>query len=324
MRFPLADWIDAHPECRFDLASSGMRGSVPAPPWPARRPGREVVAELRQALAHHLGVAPERLFLSHGASEGNGWVLGFLGRDAARQGRVPVLRVRYPEYPPLFEGARALGFAVRTEGAPADLAIVSRPRNPEGGLWAPEELANFSDGARQLLVDETFREFAEVRSVAVDGAPRLWTTGTFTKFYGGDDVRVGFVVAPPEAVGRFGRYVGLVSDELAPGSAAAALELLHGVRRVRAAVRSVFGRNLRAFAAAFPYAPLPAAPLFFDRLGERDGTLLARRCLQASVLVSPGAFFGRRHGVRVCLTRRNFPQGLEAYLRVRDRPGRRG
>ena len=317
MRFPLADWIRTHADVRYDLASSGMRGSVPPPLWPARRPRGEVAETLRLELARYLRVAPERLFLSHGASEANGWVLGWLAREVRRRGRTPVLRVRYPEYPPLFDGGRAYGFVVRGDLAAADVAVVSRPRNPEGDLWSLEELARFSDGARHLLVDETFREFAPVGSVAVAGTPRLWTTGSFTKFFGADEVRVGFAVAPPEAAGRFDRYVGIVSDELAPGSAVAALDLLRHVERVRAAVRAVVDRNLRAFAAAFPEAPSPRAPLHFDRLGRTSGRRLADRCLAASVLVCPGEFFGEARGVRLCLTRRDFPAALRAYLRVR-------
>ena len=74
MRFPLADWIDGHAECRHDLATSGMRGSVPAPAWPSRRPAAGAVDELHAELAEHLRVDPDRLALAHGASEANAWV----------------------------------------------------------------------------------------------------------------------------------------------------------------------------------------------------------------------------------------------------------
>ena len=317
MKFPLADWIDAHPDCRYDLASSGMRGSIPPPSWPERRPSAGVVEELRLELADHLRVAPTRLFLSHGASEANGWVLGHLARELGRGQSPPALRVRYPEYPPLFDGARAQGFVVHDDGGAVDVAAVSRPRNPEGDLWSAEQLARFSEGARHLVVDETFREFTGVPSVSAEGTRGLWATGSFTKFFGADEVRVGFAIAPPEAVGRFGRYVGLVSDEVAPASAAAALGLLRNLPGVRAAVRAVVDRNLRAWARGFPGTRPPTGPTHFDRSGRASGRRLAERCLAASVLVCPGGFFGDPGGVRICLTRRDFPSGLRAYLRVR-------
>ncbi len=319
MRFPLAEWIDRHPGCRFDLATSGMRGSLRPLPWPAQAPGRERIEELRSALAAHLGVARRRVFLSHGASEANSWVLAFLARLTA--GRAPLLRVEPPEYPPLPDAAARWGFRVRHDARPADVAVVSRPRNPGGDLWSVPRLEGWAGGARQLVVDETFREFADVPSLAREGRARLWTTGTFTKFYGADAARVGFAVAPPEAAAAFEHHVGLISDELAPGSAAIALGLLRDFPRVRKEVRAVVDANLRAFARALPGTALPRAPVFFDRPVPGGGDRIATRCLRASVLVCPGRLFGAPTGVRVCLTRRNFPAGLRAYLRVRAGAG---
>jgi len=322
MKFPLADWIDEHPDCRYDLATSGMRGSVAPPPWPVRRPDPLAPVELRRELADHLGVAPERVFLARGAQEANAWVLGFLARELGGPARSPVLRVQFPEYPPLFDAGRACGFAVRGDRAAAELAVVSRPRNPEGDLWSEEEVARFGEGSRHLLVDETFREFSDTPSLSVEGSLRLWTTGSFTKFFGGDEARVGWAVAPPEQAERFGHRVGLLTDELAPASAATALGLLRGLGAMRRAVRRVLDRNLRALARACPGTPRPVAPLFFDRAPRESGRQLAERCLAGSILVCPGVFFGEPRGVRICLTRRNFPDGLKAYLSVRRRAPR--
>jgi len=319
-RFPLADWIDAHPECRYDLATSGMRGSVPPPPRPRGRPGRELEEVLRQELADHLGVAARRVLLSHGASEANAWVLGHLAGELRRSGVPPVLRVRLPEYPPLIDGGRAHGFRVVGESAPAEVAVVSRPRNPEGDLWTAEAIEGFSEGCRALIVDETFREFTRAPSMALAGQRRLWVTGSFTKFYGADEARVGYVVTPPEVPERFVRYVGLGSDEVAPLSCGMAIGLLRRFPEWRRAVHAVLDPNLGAFRRAYPGRPDPAAPLFLDRLARGSGHRLAERCARASVLVAAGEFFGSRNAVRVCLTRRNFPAGLRAYLRIRGPP----
>ncbi len=315
-RFPLSDWIDGHLSCRHILGVSGMVGSVPPPRWPVRRAPASAPEELRAALARHLRVDRRRVFLSHGASEANGWVLAYLARRAGP--RAPRLRFEPPEYPPLFDAGRAVGFRPVPVG-PAEVAVVSSPRNPEGDLWPRERLERFADAATALLVDETFREFAGSPSVAVDGRPRRWATGSFTKFYGADEVRVGFAVAPPGETEAFGRFVGLVSDEVAPASAATALALLRSHRRVAASVRALLDRNRRAFHEAFPDAPLPVAPLHFDRPGRENGQRLAERCLTASVLVCPGRFFGDPRGVRIGLTRKDFPEAIHAYLGVRDR-----
>ncbi len=295
-----------------------MRGSIPRPPIP-REPGDPEA--LRAELARSVDVDPGRIFLTHGASEGNAWVAAYVRARSA--GEPPVCRVRFPEYPPLFGMAAELGFRLDDRGRPAALAIVSRPRNPEGDLWSPDRLFEWAEGARHLLVDETFREFGPVPSVAARSRSGLWATGTFTKFYAGDDLRVGFVVAPEEETARFARYHGVVADEIAPASVAAALDCLRHRRRIAAAVARILDANRRALGTAIPGARPPVGPVHFDRALPLGSEALARRCLDASVLVCPGGFFGDPGGIRLCLTRRTFARDLAAYLAVRDAARRR-
>ena len=316
MRFPLKDWIDAHAGCRHNLGESGMHASVRQPPASRVRFDRSVLTELGLELAEELRVGPERLFLTHGATEANALITFHLTR--AVSGRVPTGRVLLPEYPPLVELLDVAGARLAPSPRSADLAIVSRPRNPEGDLWSRARLFAWAKGARHLLVDETFREFTGERSLSGLGERGLWTTGTFTKFFGADHLRVGFAVAPPEEAAGFGRLVGLAVDELAPASAAGALRLLREAGRIRAEARSVHERNRAYLRRADPGSPDPAGPVYFDRRAG-DGDRLAEACLRASVLVCPGRFFGDADGVRVGLTRRSFPRDLDAYLRVRDR-----
>jgi histidinol-phosphate/aromatic aminotransferase/cobyric acid decarboxylase-like protein len=315
VKFPLADWIDEHEDCRFNLALSGMRGSVRHPlptPRAVRTASQE---ELEQELARTLGVDPRRVFLTAGATQGNTSVLYFLaGRHVRPNG---LCRIRYPEYPPLFDTARWAGFRPTVSSRPTAIAIVSQPRNPEGILWTRSELRRWAAGARDLVVDETFREFSERPSVAADDRLGCWVTGSFTKYFGADDLRVGFVVAPEVEVEAYGRFHGLVHDQLPAHSVAGALACLRSLGTIRREVNRVVHRNLAVLRSAFPRSPLPVAPVFFDRLPGASGDLLARRCLSASVLVCPGTFFGEAAGVRICLTRRSFPRDLAAYLRVR-------
>ena len=170
------------------------------------------------------------------------------------------------------------------------------------------------------MVDETFREFSAAPSLQRLGAPGLWTTGSFTKAYGADDLRVGYVVAPEPERERFARFHGLVTDELPPYSVAGALVTLAARDRILREVRAIVGRNQALWRAAVPKSPPLAAPVAFDDPVPLGGDRLARQCLRASVLVCPGRFFGRASGVRVGLTRRSFPTDLRAYLAVRDGP----
>ncbi|HLM90708.1 MAG TPA: pyridoxal phosphate-dependent aminotransferase [Thermoplasmata archaeon] len=325
VHFPLSDWIDSHADCRYQLGKSGMVGVIepprPTPRQLRRRTADEWTDELRRVLADHLRVDPSRLFLTHGASEANSWVMFFTAREA-RSGSHRC-RVQLPEYPPLLEVARLAGFRPHPSPGRVPLALVSLPRNPEGVGWTSQDLSEWADGARTLLVDETFREFSGRPSRAEAGDRGVWTTGSFTKFYGADSLRVGFAVAPPEAAEEFGRFHAAVADDLPPASAAAAVDLLNHWGPISRRVRSLFDRNRTALRRALPAVPSLDAPVYFDRDPNGDGDRLANRCLRASVLVCPGSLFGAPEGVRICLTRPTFPADLEAYLEVRggaDRP----
>jgi histidinol-phosphate/aromatic aminotransferase/cobyric acid decarboxylase-like protein len=320
MRFPLADWIDDHAACRYSFGSSGMHGVVRPRAPSARQLRTATEAELRARLADLLDVSADRVFLGPGATEANAWATWFLARRA--RGRVPRCRVEYPEYPPLFEGSRSAGFRlVDADQGRADLAVVSQPRNPVGDLWTRERFAAYAGSARATLVDETFREFSPAASVLRWRIPGVWATGSFTKVYGADELRVGFVVAPESERLDFARFHGLVADELARYAVAGALATLDARTTILARVRRVVSRNQRAWRAVRPRGPALAASVVFDTPVAPDGDALARRCARRSILVCPGSYFGSPSGVRLGLTRPSFPEDLRQYLEVADRPG---
>jgi len=320
MSFPLAEWIDGHEGCRHNLAISGMIGSIPAPVPSAADVRRADGEELRRRLAEDLRVDHRRLFLTTGASQANALVVLFLARRH-RSGRVPSCRVCLPEYPPLFDSARLAGFRLTEEAGPVEGAVLSQPRNPEGDLWDTSRVLDWAGGARSLLVDETFREFAGARTLLRLDHPRLWSTGSFTKFYAGDHLRVGFLVAPEDAADAFARFHGLVTNTLADYSVAGATRALQDREITRRRVAAILRRNLAAARALLPGVRPPVGPVMFDRLDSGEhATTLARRALAASVLVCPGNYFGDPTGVRLCLTRKSFPGDLAAYLAVRSPP----
>ncbi|MFI5413363.1 MAG: aminotransferase class I/II-fold pyridoxal phosphate-dependent enzyme [Candidatus Lutacidiplasmatales archaeon] len=319
MSFPLGEWIDSHADCRHNLAKSGMYGAIPAPVPSSADLRRADEADLRARLSADVGVDPRRVFLATGASEANAEVILFLARLRRGRGRRQV-RVCPPEYPPFVDVARWAGFRPTNDPRPTELALISQPRNPEGDVWDRSRFLEWSSGAEWVLVDETFREFAGTRSFLEVDHPGLFATGSFTKFFAGDDLRVGFVVVPERVVTDFARFHGLVTNTLAPYSVAGATRALRDREPTRRRVRRILEANVAAAQVAFPKLRVPRAPVLFDRpeSGE-DGDSLARRALGGSVLVCSGSFFGDPAGVRLCLTRPSFPADLAAYLRVRNR-----
>ena len=319
MSFPLAEWIDRHARCRHNLANSGMIGTIP-PPIPTSHEIRSAdPEELCERLAEDLHVDARRLFLTTGASQANSLAVIFLARSGEGRARSKACRVCFPEYPPLFDVARWAGFRPTSSVGAAELAVISQPRNPEGDLWDRGRFLDWCSGARSVLVDETFREFAGTRSLLDIGRPGPWVSGSFTKFYAADPIRVGFLVVPDEEAPRFATFHGVVANLLSSFSVAGALRALRDRETTRKRVRALMEANRAAVRAAWPDARPPLGPVMFDRPASGEGgDALANRALDASVLVCPGSYFGDPTGVRICLTRRSFPQDLEAYLRIRD------
>lgn len=319
MPFPLGEWIDTHAGVRHNLGQSGMKGSLRSYARSLRRLPAPDPDRLRATLGRLVRVPASAVFLTHGATEGNALVLHHLARAlrSAGSGR-PRLRVEPPEYPPLPATAELAGFRLVGPGDRTEAVAVSAPRNPLGTAIGPGELEDLAEGSRAILVDETFREFSGRPSAAGERRAGLWVTGSFTKAFGADDIRVGFIVAPPEGVAEFARFHGYVADRVAPPSVAAALALLRDRASVIGEARAILRANEARLRESFPDLPPLGAPVWFDR--GVDGDRLARRALRASVLVCPGSYFGTPLGVRIGLTRRTFPDDLAAYLEVRRRP----
>lgn len=320
MPFPLAAWILQHHHLPHDLAESGMKGELRSAAPILRGSRTALPSELEESIASTLGVRRDRVVLTTGATTANTLVMLYLHRYFRRDGRRrPTAGLVRPEYPPLYDTAASVGFAVAPGLGGKDLAVLSNPNNPEGGLRTESALRQLTEGSRAVLVDETFREFSGARSIARRGLAGVWTTGTFTKVYGADDARIGFAVAPSGEAEEFRSAVDLWVDRPALRSVGTALALLRARVRIVAEAQGLFRRNLGLLQERVPEAPVVRAPVWFDRgIAPRSSLRLARAGLRRGVLVCPGHFFRDPSGVRVCLTRRSFPKDLEAYLQLRQ------
>jgi histidinol-phosphate/aromatic aminotransferase/cobyric acid decarboxylase-like protein len=283
------------------------------------------VPALQRTIGSRLGVDSREVFLTHGASEGNALVLFHLAKRLHQElGRAPTVRFHLPEYPPLTDVAGVAGFKPPRSGRRPDLFLASNPQNPTGLLRSAHELLESASGAPATLIDETFREFSEAPSVAGTRAPGRWVSGTMTKAFGADPVRVGWVVPPERDTARFRRFYDLVTDGLPDESVRMALDLFAESAPILREARGILRRNRTVLSRALPKLATIEAPICFDRPGERSTDALADRAIRAGVLISPGRFFGDPSGIRLGLTRRSFPTAFAAYLAVRNAPVRRG
>ncbi|HEV2520347.1 MAG TPA: pyridoxal phosphate-dependent aminotransferase [Thermoplasmata archaeon] len=320
MTFPLGDWVLDHPDVPHNLALSGMKGSVRTLRRALRARPPPDLDVLRARLGRLHGAAADRVFMTHGATESNGLILRFLAARLGRGPRAVRLFTPRPEYPPIRDAGEVAGFRPVDRLEDAEVVALSSPRNPLGTRVAREELREFAEAGRPVLVDQTFREFTDDPAVTRGGASNVWLSGSFTKVYGADDIRVGYAIAPTGAIGEFSRWHALLLDRLPPPSVSAALAILAHRSELLAEVRGIFRTNLRYLHSQVDGVPDLASPVWFDR-GTRglDGDRLSRVLLRAGVLVCSGSFFREPRGIRLTLTRRSFPADLDAYLRVVER-----
>ncbi|MCI4349152.1 MAG: pyridoxal phosphate-dependent aminotransferase [Thermoplasmata archaeon] len=319
MSFPLADWVLSHAGAPHNLALSGFEGSLRSVARVLARAPAPDAPELRSMLGRVYRVPASRIFLTHGATEGNALALTFLAQHLRRvHGRTPRIYAPVPEYPPIPDTATEVGFRRTPRLSSADAVALSSPRNPLGTSVPVPWLRNAARSGRSLIVDQTFREFTDAPPLTTAGIPRAWLVGSLTKIYGASDLRVGFVIPPAGASEGFGRFHGLVLDQLPPASVSGALAILEHRSEILAEARGIFRRNERALRTSIDGVTPLSAPVWFDEgTNGADGDKFARTLLRHGVLVCPGSYFGVPGGVRICLTRRSFPEDLRSYLAVR-------
>ncbi|WP_103171485.1 threonine-phosphate decarboxylase CobD [Paracoccus sp. SY] len=90
----------------------------------------------------------------------------------------------------------------------ADLAVVVNPNNPDGREWPPEVLARLARRVGHLVVDESFADVCPDLSLAPALPPNVLVLRSFSPFWGLAGLRLGFVLARPDLLGRLSDAAG--------------------------------------------------------------------------------------------------------------------
>jgi histidinol-phosphate aminotransferase len=275
--------------------------------------------ELRRALAAHLGVQFEEVFVGNGSNE----LIELLVRTFVLDGEEVLTSAQsFVAYRlaaqahgrTLVEAPMKARFHYDLEALKArvnsrtKLVFLANPDNPTGTCFAESELIPFLDAMPKstlVALDEAYVEFVEAEGFQDALAlrkryPNVVILRTFSKIYGLAGLRLGYGVARPELVGFLDRVrapfnVNLVAQ--AAGTAALA-DIAH-VERTRALVREERPKLEQGLAAlGATVVPSQGNFLLADFPG-RSGKEIFEKLLREGVVVRPVAGYGFPSAVRV-------------------------
>jgi histidinol-phosphate aminotransferase len=274
---------------------------------------------LREALGRRLGVAPEQIVVGNGGDE----LLSMIGAAALEGGDEVVLP--YPSFEPyttvaLLGGAHPVtsplaGYDTdlddmrRRITARTKVVFICSPHNPATTIVRRAPLLAFLDalGTEPPLVvlDEAYRDFCDDPEYP-DGValladrPYLLVLRTFSKIAGLAGLRVGYVVASPEAVDRLNRVRAPYNvNRLGQVAALAALEDEDHWRKARQLVldeREFLSRGLARRGFVFP----PSQANFL-LVKVADAPRAQARLLRAGMLVRDGSGVGFANHLRIAV-----------------------
>ena len=224
-----ADWLDL---------STGINPvpyplpALPADAWTAL-PDRAAVARLIEA-ARQFWSVPDGLD-----------ILPVPGASAAIA-RMPLVtrsepggvRIPEPTYNEHAAAFAAAGWLVNSASGEreADATVLVHPNNPDGRLWAAEDLPQ----AGLLVIDESFCDVTPEATLLDHAArrPNTLVLKSFGKFWGLAGLRLGFVIGAPDLIGALHEAIGpwaVSGPALAIGAAALADEAWAAATRARLA-----------------------------------------------------------------------------------------
>ena len=118
----------------------------------------------------------------------------------ARSETVDIATPTYNEHAASFT---ALGWNI-VNSAPAYARVLVHPNNPDGRIWAADDLT-----AKLNIIDESFADVIPDRSlVAMAPRPGTLILKSFGKFWGLAGLRLGFVIGDPELIAQLREMLG--------------------------------------------------------------------------------------------------------------------
>ena len=291
---------------------------------------------LREAIGRQLGVSPDWIMAGNGGDE----IIAIIARATFEPG--DEILMPHPSFEPYSIEARLSGatpIQSPLHGYETDLddllkrvttrtkvVFLCTPHNPATTIVRRAPLDRFlsalGDDPPLVVIDEAYRDFCDDPDTP-DGValarqwPRVISLRTFSKIAGLAGLRLGFVVAQPEAIGWLNRVRAPYNvNRFAQVAAVVALGDPEHLERTRALVLAERPRLLAEMAKRGTPAPPSQANFILPRVGEHADALRSA-LLKAGILVREGAAVGFPGHLRISIgTREVNDLLLEVWDRV--------
>jgi len=274
---------------------------------------------LHGALAEHLGVSPQRILASNGASE-----LIWLACLTFLRSHDPVL-VLGPTFAEYARMAGLMGARLQIHLAQEEidfalspgeiraildswrprLVFLCNPNNPAGTILDPQVISEWTYTYPHTLfiVDESYLAFAPGLGSAMDAnQDNVLVLRSMTKDYALAGLRLGYAVGAEEMISALACVRPPWSvNAMAQAAGLAALRDGEHLRRSLELLASTKGELMAALAALGMEVLPSAAPFFLVRAG--NGAAVRRALLHKGILVRDCASFGLPQYVRICTRR---------------------
>ena len=297
------NWLNRH-HGKYELSHSGMSNVFNLKEYLSNSPVKND-SDLKEEIAGLHACSLKQVVITHGATEAFSMVLFHLA------GKYRSFSVNRPEYEMIYKTPEILGFRNGEE-----VFTASNPNNPTGTM------AKLPEKYESAVIDETFMEFVDTLDHYT--YRNGFIVNTFTKVYGGGDLRLGYIVAPDERdASALEGFKGLITEDVSVLNISAGYHVLKKHDELLQQVREVIGKNhsvllkdrekLKFFNGKTPLA-LPVSFMDYSAYTERDSDTVSEKLAEKGIIALPARYFGISGTyLRVCITGTDFP---EAYSQL--------
>ncbi|WP_337860672.1 pyridoxal phosphate-dependent aminotransferase [Ferroplasma sp.] len=297
------NWLNMH-HGKYELSHSGMSNVFDIKAYFSRAvPGHE--NDLKQEIAGLHNTEAENVVLTHGATEAFSMVLYHL------RSKYNTFNVNRPEYEMIYKTPKIFGYKNGNE-----VFVASNPNNPTGTISKLPEYFT-------CIIDETFMEFVD--NLSNYRYENGYIVNTFTKVYGGGDLRLGYIIAPDkEEAMKIEGFKGLITEDVSTFNVSIGYEILKKHDELLGNVKNIINQNHRVlikdksklkFYNGMDPLKLPVSFVDYSYYTGKNSDYISEELAKKGIIAIPSKYFGISGPyLRVCITGEDFPEAYAALL----------